>query len=239
LKAGGPTRKPAVLTPLRDRAAAGRELSARLLAYANRKDVIVLGIPRGGVPLAFEVAKGLKAPLDVLIVRKLGAPGYHELAMGAIASGGARIVNDDVVQSLGIPHFAVERTVVREEEEIERRERRYRGDRPPVHVFDKIVILVDDGMATGSSMLVAVKALRSLAPARIVAASGVSSATACAALVQAADECVCVLEPPDLGAISPWYLEFDQISDEEVCSLLGRGPLFRGAEGPGRARIGA
>jgi predicted phosphoribosyltransferase len=228
-----------MLTPLHDRKDAGRKLSLRLQAYANRKDVIVLGIPRGGVPVAFEVAKSLRAPLDVFIARRLGAPGYHELAMGAVAAGGTRVVNDDVVQSLGIPHFAIERTVVLEEEEIERRERIYRGRKPPLHVHGKTVILVDDGMATGSSMLVAVKALRSLGPARIVAASGVSSPTACAALTQAADECVCVLEPPDLGALAPWYEEFEPISDEEVRALLGRGPTSDRGEGPRPARVSA
>ncbi len=228
-----------MLTRLHDRKDAGRRLSLSLQAYANRQDVIVLGIPRGGVPVAFEVAKSLGAPLDVFIVRKLGAPGYHELAMGAIAAGGARVVNDDVVQSLGIPHFAIERTIVLEEEEIERRERIYRGGKPPLHVHGKSVILVDDGMATGSSMLVAVKALRSLGPARIVAASGVSSPTASAALTQAADACVCVLEPPDLGAIAPWYEDFEPIWDEEVCALLGRGPSPGRGEGWRPARLSA
>lgn len=228
-----------MLTRLHDRKDAGQRLSLRLQAYANRKDVIVLGIPRGGVAVAFEVAKSLGAPLDVFIVRKLGAPGYHELAMGAIAAGGTRVVNDDVVQSLGIPHFAIERTVVLEEEEIERRERIYRGGRPPLHLHGKTVILVDDGMATGSSMLVAVKALRSLGPARIVAASGVSSPTACAALTQAADECVCLLEPPDLGAIAPWYEDFELTSDEDVFALLGRGPSSSPEEGTRPARVSA
>lgn len=228
-----------MLTPLLDRKDAGRRLSLRLQAYANRTDVIVLGIPRGGVPVAFEVAKTLRAPLDVFTVRKLRAPGYHDLAMGAIAAGGTRVVNDDVVQSLGIPHFAIERTVVLEEEEIERRERIYRGGKPPLHVHGKTVILVDDGMATGSSMQVAVKALRSLGPARIVAASGVSSATACAALTQAADECVCVLEPPDLGAIAPWYEEFEQTRDEEVCALLGGGSSSNPGEESRPARVSA
>jgi len=211
-----------MLTLLSDRAAAGVRLAAKLQAYAGRADVIVLGIPRGGVPVAFEVARALKVPLDVFIVRKLGAPGYHELAMGAIATGGARVVNEDVVNSLGIPHFAIERMVVVEEEEIERREQAYRGDRGPLNVRGKIVILVDDGMATGSTMLVAVKALRSLSPRRVVVALGVSAPSACAAASQVADECVCVLEPPDLGAISPWYLDFRQTEDAEVCALLER-----------------
>lgn len=215
-----------MLTPLRDRAEAGRKLALKLLRYANRADVIVLGIPRGGVPVAFEVARALAVPLDVFIVRKLGAPGYHELAMGAIASGGARVINEDVVASLGIPHFAIERTVVLEEEEIARREKLYRGRHPPLEVRGKVVIVVDDGMATGASMLVAVKALRSLSPARIVAASGVSSPSACSAVGDVADECVCVLEPDDLGAISPWYQEFDQTEDEEVCALLARAAPF-------------
>jgi len=211
-----------MLTPLHSRADAGRKLALKLLRYANRGDVIVLGIPRGGVPVAFEVARALAAPLDVFIVRKLGAPGYHELAMGAIASGGARVINEDVVASLGIPHFAIERTVVLEEEEIARREKLYRGRRPPLDVRGRIVILVDDGMATGASMLVAVKALRSLSPARLVVASGVNSPSASSAVGEVADECVCVLEPDDLGAISPWYEEFDPTGDEEVCTLLAR-----------------
>jgi len=211
-----------MLTPLHDRAEAGRKLSLKLQRYADRGDVIVLGIPRGGIPVAFEVARALAAPLDAFIVRKLGAPGYHELAMGAIASGGARVINEDVVASLGIPHFAIERTVVMEEEEIARREKLYRGRRPPLDVRGRIVILVDDGMATGASMLVAVKALRSLSPARVVVASGVSSPSACSSVGEVADECVCVLEPDDLGAISPWYEEFDQTEDEEVCTLLAK-----------------
>jgi predicted phosphoribosyltransferase len=211
-----------MLTPLHNRAEAGRKLALKLQRYAYRGDVIVLGIARGGVPVAFEVARALAVPLDVFIVRKLGAPGYHELAMGAIASGGARVINEDVVASLGIPHFAIERTVVLEEEEIARREKLYRGKRPPQDVRGKIVILVDDGMATGASMLVALKALRSLGPARLVVASGVGSPSACSAVGEAADECVCVLEPDDLGAISPWYEEFEQAEDEEVCTLLAK-----------------
>ena len=208
-----------------------------LVGYVGRSDVTVLGIPRGGVPVAFEVARALGAPLDVFIVRKLGAPGYHELAMGAIASGGARVINEDVVNSLGIPHFAIERNVVLEEEEIERRERVYRGERGPLNVRGRLVILVDDGMATGASMLVAVKALRSQSPRRIVVASGVSSASACAAASQTADECICALEPQDLGAISPWYVEFAQTEDAEVMSLLRRSaewPQSRAATRRGR-----
>lgn len=211
-----------MLTPLRNRADAGRRLAIKLLRYSNRGDVIVLGLPRGGVPVAFEVARALAAPLDVFIVRKLGAPGYHELAMGAIASGGTRVINEDVVASLGIPHFAIERTVVLEEEEIARREKLYRGRRPPLDLRGKIVILVDDGMATGASMLVAVKAIRSLSPSRVVVATGVSSPSASSAVSEVADECVSVLEPDDLGAISPWYQEFDQTEDEEVCALLAK-----------------
>jgi predicted phosphoribosyltransferase len=223
-----------MLTPLFDRAEAGRRLAEKLQAYANRDDVVVLGIPRGGVPVAFEVARRLAAPLDVFIVRKLGAPGYHELAMGAIASGGARVINEDVVASLGIPHFAIERTVVAEEQEVERRELAYRSDRGPLDVRGKSVILVDDGMATGSSMLVAVKALRSLRPARLVVASGVSSPSACSAVAEVADECVCVLEPDDLGAISPWYKDFTQTEDEEVCDLLARAAARPRAGNAGR-----
>ena len=225
---------------LRDRKDAGVQLASKLLPYANRSDVIVLGIPRGGVPVAFEVAHGLRAPLDVFIVRKLGAPGYHELAMGAIASGGARVINDDVVRSLGIPHFAIERAVVLEEEEIERRERVYRGSRGRLDLRGKVGILVDDGMATGSSMMVAVKALRSLGPKRLVVASGVSAPGACDAIRQVADECVCVVEPADLGAISPWYVDFAQTEDTEVCDLLKRGAQwFQGRAAARSARRSA
>lgn len=213
-----------MLTPLRNRRAAGQQLASRLKAYAGRKDVLVLGIPRGGVPVAFEVARALFAPLDVFIVRKLGAPGYHELAMGAIASGGARVINDNVVASLGIPRFAIERTIKLETAEIERRERAYRGHRPSLEVRGKTVILVDDGMATGSTMLVGLRALRSLDPKRLVVACGVAAPSACALVSQVADECVCVLEPPDLGAISPWYEEFAQTEDSEVRELLDRSP---------------
>lgn len=211
-----------MLTPLHNRAEAGRKLGLKLLRYANRGDVVVLGLSRGGVPVAFEVARALSAPLDAFIVRKLGAPGYHELAMGAIASGGARVINEDVVASLGIPHFAIERAVVREEEEIERRERLYHGRRSSIDIRGKIVIVADDGMATGASMLVALKALRSRSPARLVVAVGVSSPSACSAVEEVADECACVLEPDDLGAISPWYEEFEPTGDEEVCVLLAK-----------------
>jgi predicted phosphoribosyltransferase len=209
-----------MITRLRDRTEAGQLLAARLKPYANQSDVLVLALPRGGVPVAFEVAKALGAPLDVFIVRKLGVPGHEELAMGAIASGGARVINEGVVRSLGIPDAAIERVATSEEREIERRERAYRGTRTRIDPAGKTIILVDDGLATGATVRAAVEALRSSGPARVVVAAGVGAADTCAALARVADECVCVIEPPDLHAISLWYEDFSQTEDEEVRDLL-------------------
>lgn len=205
---------------LRDRADAGRRLAAALGSYAGRKNVIVLGLPRGGVPVAFEIAVSLGAPLDVLVVRKLGLPGNEELAIGAIASGGARVINEGMVRSFEVSPSTIERVAAIEAVEMQRREKAYRGDRAPLDVRGRVVILADDGLATGATMLAAVKALRTRDPARIVVACGVGSPDTCAAVTREADECVCVLEPRDLEAVSRWYEHFGQTEDEEVRSLL-------------------
>src|SRR3981189_2671847 len=179
----------------RDRREAGRQLSQHLAAYANRPDVLVLALPRGGVPVAFEVARALHAPLDVFLVRKLGLPGREELAMGAIASGGVRVLNEDVVRALRIPENVIDAVAATEQQELERRERLYRGDRPPPYVRGRTVILVDDGLATGAAMLAAIKALRKMQPARIVVAVPVASRDTCEALGSEADDVVCAVTP--------------------------------------------
>jgi putative phosphoribosyl transferase len=203
-----------------DRHDAGRQLAARLAAYANRPDVLVLGLPRGGVPVAFEVAKALAAPLDIFLVRKLGVPGREELAMGAIASGGVRVVNADVVRSLDIPPEVIDRVAAEEERELARREWEYRDDRPPPDVAGKVVLLVDDGLATGSSMRAAVMALRQRGPAEIVVAVPVGAAETCAAMNQLADATVCAYTPEHFAAVGIWYADFSQTTDEEVRELL-------------------
>jgi predicted phosphoribosyltransferase len=211
-----------MLQRIRDRAEAGRLLAGKLEKYANHPDVIVLALPRGGVPVAFEVARRLRAPLDVFVVRKLGVPGHEELAMGAIASGGIRVINEDVVEHLRVPPSLIDRVTAVEEREIERREQAYRAGRAPALVRGRTVILVDDGLATGSTMMAAVEALRRRDAARIVVAAGVCSTQSCAALAGVADECVCALEPPMLDAVGRWYEDFAQTEDSEVRSLLER-----------------
>jgi putative phosphoribosyl transferase len=207
-------------TRLRDRRDAGQRLGTVLKSYAGRSDVLVLGIPRGGVPLAFEIATALCAPLDVFIVRKLGLPGHEELAMGAIASGGARVINEAIVKYHNVSAEDLERVAGVESREMERRERAYRGGRPPVDARGKAAILVDDGLATGATMLTAVKALRALEPLRIIVACGVATPEACAVILREADECVCAIQPNDLSAVSEWYETFDQTGDDEVKALL-------------------
>lgn len=204
----------------RDREEAGAELARRLRRYAGRADVIVLGLPRGGVPVAAQVARALGALLDVFVVRKLGVPGHRELAMGAIASGGTRVLNHDVIGMLGISERAINAVAAEETAELERREREYRGARPFPDVHGATVILVDDGVATGSSMLAAIGALRRLEPAAIVAAAPVMSRQARASLVRAADACECVSEPEPFFGVGSWYEDFSQTSDDEVRALL-------------------
>jgi predicted phosphoribosyltransferase len=210
----------------RDRADAGRELARRLAKYAHRDDVLVLGLPRGGVPVAFEVARALNAPLDVFLVRKLGVPGHEELAMGAIASGGVRVLNEEVVRGLGVSDEVLDRVAAQEQQELERRERDYRGTRrgvaAPADVRDRTVILVDDGLATGSTMRAAVSAVRQLHPARIVVAVPVGSADTCEEFQRIADEVVCARTPEPFYAVGLWYRDFSQTSDEEVRDLLAQ-----------------
>ena len=211
----------------RDRSDAGRELAARLSHYAGRADVLVLALPRGGVPVGFEVAEALGAPLDVFLVRKLGVPGHEELAMGAIASGGVRVINDRVVRPLGISDAVIERVEAEERRELERRESAYRGTRPPLDVRGKTVILVDDGLATGSTMRAAVVALQRLEPARIVVAVPVGAADTCAEFEKLADETVCVSEPEPFFGVGMWYRNFSPTTDDEVRELLGRREAIR------------
>jgi predicted phosphoribosyltransferase len=213
-----------MISRLRDRKDAGQRLAASLKSYAGRDDLLVLGIPRGGVPVAFEIATALSAPLDVFIVRKLGLPGHEELAMGAIGSGGARVINEGVVNYYNVSTGELDRVAGAESREMARREKAYRGGLSPVDARGKIAILVDDGLATGATMLTAVKALRSLHPARIIVACGVATPAACAVILREADECVCAIQPHDLSAVSQWYQRFDQTDDDEVKALLAAAP---------------
>ena len=212
--------------PFQDRTEAGRLLAQKLREYANRDDVVVLALPRGGVPVGFEVARALNAPLDVFVVRKLGVPGHEEFAMGAIASGGVRVLNADVVDGLGIPQAVIDRVAESEERELERREREYRGDRPAVDVRGRTVILVDDGLATGSSMRVATMALREMQPAQIVVAVPVGSPETCAEFEAEVDKVVCAATPQPFWAVGQWYSDFSQTNDEEVRVLLRRAAGF-------------
>jgi putative phosphoribosyl transferase len=203
-----------------DRRSAGRLLAAKLDAYARRSDVVVLGLPRGGVPVAFEVARALDAPLDVFVVRKLGVPFQPELAMGAIASGGVRVLNDDVLMITGITPDMVARVVALEERELARREHLYRNGRPPLALTGKIVILVDDGLATGSTMRAAVEAVRRLQPARVIVAVPVGARETCQLLAQTADNVICLQIPDPFSAVGLWYEDFSQTTDDEVSALV-------------------
>jgi putative phosphoribosyl transferase len=204
----------------RDRLEAGRILATKLTAYADRKDVVVLALPRGGVPVAFEVAEALQAPLDVFVVRKLGVPGHEELAMGAIATGGMYIVNEHVVHMLAIPDSVIEEVAEREQKELERREQLYRDDLPPPDVRDRTIILVDDGLATGSTMRAAVAALRKQHPAHIVVAVPVAAPVVRDEFKAEVDEIVCASTPEPFFGVGYWYEDFSQTSDEEVHDLL-------------------
>ena len=205
-----------------DRNDAGQQLAEQLRLYANRPDVLVLALPRGGVPVGFAVAQALHAPLDVFLVRKLGVPGHEELAMGAIASGDVRVLNEDVVHFLQIPLTVIDAVAAQEQEELDRRTRYYRRGRPPLDVQRCTVILVDDGLATGATMRAAVMALRQQQPARIVMAVPIASSTVCHELETVADEVVCAETPEPFYAVGLWYEDFAQTSDAEVCDLLAR-----------------
>jgi predicted phosphoribosyltransferase len=208
------------MTIYADRVDAGRRLAKALTEYAGREDVLVLGLPRGGVPVAAEVAKALDAPLDVMIVRKLGAPWQPELAMGAIASGNVQLLNEQVVRMLGIDDGTIDEIAEREGRELARRERAYRGDRPPFDAKGMQVILVDDGMATGATMRAAVAAVRALAPARVIVAVPTAALDTCELVRAEADRVVCLDTPEPFMAVGCWYRNFDQTSDAEVRDLL-------------------
>jgi putative phosphoribosyl transferase len=214
----------------RNRSNAGKILAAHLSDYADREDVIVLALPRGGVPVAFEVAKLLRAPLDIFLVRKLGVPGQEELAMGAISTGGVRVLNDDVVDYLRIPETVIDSIAAEELHELERRERAYRGDRSAPDLQGKVVILIDDGLATGSTMRAACAALRQQDPARIVVAVPVSAPQTCDEYRMGADEIICVITPEPFYGVGQWYEDFSQTTDQEVRDLLREARLGQSHE---------
>ena len=199
---------------------AGAELALKLRHYAGRGDVVVLALPRGGVPVAFEVAEALDAPLDIFIVRKLGMPGHREFAIGAIASGGVRVLNGDVVRAYGIPQRAIDAVAREEEAELIRREREYRRGSPLTDLRGRIVILVDDGLATGSTMRAAVQAVRHHAPARVIVAVPVGAPATCQEFADVTDETVCARTPEPFLAVGRWYLDFSETTDDEVRALL-------------------
>ncbi|QZP32319.1 phosphoribosyltransferase [Pseudomonas sp. DR48] len=216
------TQSPSLQTTLKDRAAAGRGLVEPLLKYANRPDVIVLALPRGGVPVAYEVATALNVHLDLMLVRKLGVPSHEEYAMGAIASGGIQILNEDALRAHPIDRASFDAVVARETRELLRREQLYRGNRPPVQIKDRVVILIDDGLATGASMMAAIQAVRKQTPARIVVAVPVAPLETMETLLIEVDEVICPLVPEWMVSIGYWYLNFSQTSDAQVIELLQR-----------------
>jgi predicted phosphoribosyltransferase len=217
----------------RDRYEAGRILAGKLQHYAGRPDVLVLALPRGGVPVAFEVAQALGAPLDVFLVRKLGVPGHEELAMGALASGGVRVLNEDVVRELDIPAETIEAVTAAEQQELLRREQLYRDGRPAPDVRGRTVILIDDGLATGSTMRAAVAALREQGPARIVVAVPVAAPSTCREFRDVADDIVCAITPEHFYAVGMWYQDFSQTTDDEVRELLARAARQPSCSNPG------
>jgi predicted phosphoribosyltransferase len=213
--------------PFHDRADAGRVLSTKLTAYAHHPQVQVLALPRGGVPVAFEVAQALRTPLDVFLVRKLGVPGYEELALGAVATGGVRVLNEEVIRTLAIAPDVIETVTAAEQQELARRERVYRGERPPLEVRGRILILVDDGLATGATMRAAVTALRQQQPARLIIAVPMAAAETCEALRAEVDEIICAVTPQSFYAVGQGYDDFSQTTDAEVRDLLQRAACVR------------
>jgi predicted phosphoribosyltransferase len=208
------------MRPFANRVDGGRQLASALAAFQGRTDLLVLGLPRGGVPVAAEVARALGAPLDVFLVRKIGVPGHEELAMGAIAEGGVVVLNDRLIAELGIPAVFVNQVAARERVELERRQQAYRGNRMSPDVTARTVIVVDDGLATGATMEAAILALKRLGPAAVIAAAPVGAGETCARLRTHADQVVCAEVPDDFGAVGEWYRDFDQTTDEEVRRLI-------------------
>jgi predicted phosphoribosyltransferase len=208
------------MSPFKDRRDAGRKLAQKLSAYAVKPDIVVLALPRGGVPVAYEVALALSAPLDVFIVRKLGLPGREELAMGAVASGGVRVLNGDIVRMLSIPEEVINIVAKRELRELQRREELYRGNRPMPEVSERTILLIDDGLATGASMRAAIAGLRAQDPARIVVAVPAAAPEACEAFRTEVDEIVCAITPEPFYGVGRWYEDFSQVTDEEVRMFL-------------------
>jgi predicted phosphoribosyltransferase len=211
-------------TVFRDRREAGRLLAAKLSTYAGKPDIVVLGLPRGGVPVAFEVARALAAPLDVFLVRKLGVPGHEELAMGAVASGGVVVLNDDVIARLGIAPEEIDAVAAKETAELARREQLYRSGRTSPEFSGRTVILVDDGLATGATMRAAITALRQSGPARIIVAVPTAAPDICEEFKKQADGIVCYMTPAPFLAVGRWYEDFGQTTDNEVCALLAQAP---------------
>jgi predicted phosphoribosyltransferase len=209
-----------------DRVDAGRKLAKDLLKYANRSDVLILALPRGGVPVAFEVAKELNVKMDVFIVRKLGVPGNEELAMGAIASDNIRVLNEDVVMSFQIPERVIDMVAENERKELERRERAYRGDRPKPEIEGSTVILIDDGLATGATMRAAAAALKTKNPAKIVIAVPTAAPDICEIFRKEVDEIICLATPEPFYGVGAWYEDFSQTTDKEVCELLDKARKF-------------
>jgi putative phosphoribosyl transferase len=208
--------------PYPDRTAAGKTLAEQLRHYKDTRDLLVLGLPRGGVPVAYEVAQALGAPLDVFVVRKIGVPGHEELAMGALASGGIRVLNDDVVRQLAPSENVIEELTREEQKEVEQREQRYRGEHASPRITGRTIILIDDGLATGATMRAACAAVRQQQPARVVIAVPVAAPQVCDEMQQEADEVVCAMMPPSLGGIGGWYVDFRQTTDDEVRQLLNQ-----------------
>ena len=208
------------MTPFIDRRDAGRTLARKLSTYAGQPNILVLALPRGGVPVAYEVALALNAPLDVFIVRKLGLPGREELAMGAVASGGVRVLNGDIVRTLSIPDEVIHIVAKRELQELQRREKLYRKDRPSPEVSDRTILLIDDGLATGASMRAAIAGLRAHHPARIVVAIPAAAPDVCEAFRSEVDDIVCAITPEPFYGVGRWYEDFSQVMDEEVRILL-------------------
>ncbi|MBD2299117.1 phosphoribosyltransferase [Nostoc sp. FACHB-87] len=214
----------------RDRSDAGKMLAKKLTAYTNHPDLLVLGLPRGGVPVAYEIATSLNAPLDICLVRKLGVPGHEELAMGAIAAGGVRVLNYDVINNLAIDSTTIDKVATQELWELQRRDRAYRGERPLPDIKNRTVILVDDGIATGSTMLAAIAVVKQQQPQRLIVAVPIAAPTTCQQLQAEVDEIVCLVMPESLYAIGLWYEDFSQTTDVEVQHLLAKHSVINNAD---------